>query len=58
MTNVDNCEIDSEKAFDINAYAISHFKNDFNGTFIQLSTDFVLMVSMVLSRKWLAKSNK
>lgn len=41
MTNVDNCEIDSEKAFDINAYAISHFKNNFNGTFIQLSTDFV-----------------
>jgi len=41
MTNVDNCEIDSEKAFNINAYAISHFKNNFNGTFIQLSTDFV-----------------
>tara|TARA_B100000963_G_scaffold145781_1_gene126999 strand:+ start:30440 stop:31273 length:834 start_codon:yes stop_codon:yes gene_type:complete len=41
MTNVDHCEIDSEKAFNINAYAISHFKNNFNGTFIQLSTDFV-----------------
>ena len=41
MTNVDNCEINSEKAYDINAYAISNFKNNFNGTFIQLSTDFV-----------------
>lgn len=41
MTNVDNCEINSEAAFDINAHAISNFKNNFEGTFIQLSTDFV-----------------
>lgn len=41
MTDVDGCELNPDKAYLLNTKAIEMLSNDFNGQFIQISTDYV-----------------
>jgi dTDP-4-dehydrorhamnose reductase len=40
-TDVDGCEVNSDLAYDVNAFSINNFSDFFNGLFIQISTDYV-----------------
>ena len=40
-TDVDDCENNSDLAYNINAHSIKHFSEIFNGLFVQISTDYV-----------------
>jgi dTDP-4-dehydrorhamnose reductase len=41
MTDVDDCELDPELAFDVNVHGTEHLLNNFSGRFIYISTDYV-----------------
>lgn len=41
MTNVDGCEVESEKAHEINVYGTANLLQEFSGKFVFLSTDYV-----------------
>ena len=41
LTDVDGCELDPEKAKNVNINGVKNLCRDFNGHFIQISTDYV-----------------
>ena len=41
FTDVDGCERDKKVSNEINAYSIKNFKENFNGLFIYISTDYI-----------------
>ena len=47
MTNVDGCEIDSQLAKSVNVDGVKNLCNGFCGHFIQISTDYVLLTSLI-----------